>query len=42
MIIVTDGGGCDDKSNGWRLVVVVMIVTDSDGFDVKSDRWWCL
>ena len=41
MMIVTEGGGCDDDSDRW-LVVVMMIVTDGDGFGDDSDRWWWL
>ena len=40
MIIVTDGGGCDDNSD--RLAVVMMIVTDDGCCVDDSDRWWLL
>ena len=41
MIKVTDGGGCDDKSD--KIVVVVMMkVTVGGGCDDESDCWWWL
>ena len=39
MMIVTDGGGCDnDKCQ--MVLVVMMIVSDDCGCDGDSDRWW--